>query len=984
MHRIRSSNIQPLTQKAIAAIPILRLMLTRHQAQYYAHQLSRRTPANSLEKFAATLVDAQVDLNPHQVEAALFAFRSPLSKGAMLADEVGLGKTIEAGLVISQKWAEQKRRMLIIAPSSLCKQWSQELSDKFFLPSVVIEKKFFDQEIKRGNRNPFHQVDRIVICSYHFAKNKEDYLKQSNWDLAILDEAHKLRNVYRNDNQIGTSIRASLRDVPKILLTATPLQNSLLELYGMVSIIDEQIFGDLASFKDQYSRLDNATFTELQQRLRPVCKRTLRRDVLEYIKYTKRNPLLQTYHPYEDEQRLYDMVSNYLQSENLYALPASQRSLMTLILRKLLASSSYAISGTLTRLALKLEMMLEHGAASGTNEFSEDYEALDDTAEEWGGEDEQLPGQSSAESTTKQIKAELNFLKETGKLAASIKRNAKGEALLKALETGFTAMAGQGANRKAMIFTESRRTQDYLLKLLEENGYAGEVVLFNGDNKTAAAKEIYRAYLAKHKGTDRISDARSADQRAALVDHFRDTASIMIATEAAAEGINLQFCSLLVNYDLPWNPQRIEQRIGRCHRYGQKHDVVVVNFLNENNAADCRVYELLNAKFNLFDGVFGASDEVLGSIESGVDIEKRIAAIYQNCRTEAEIQVGFDALQQDMEEQITTRMSKTKQQLLEHFDTEVHEKLRVSLEESRSYLNTWQNWLWQLTRFALADCATFADGGAYEFSLLRNPFPDQNIPTGRYRLGKGDGAAYHYRIGHLLAQSIIHSTRDRAPETTQLRFNYSTAPQKISTLEPLVGQMGVLQLSRLSISSFEREDYLRVFAVTEDGQQLNQEQAERLFTLPAVEETAEGSSAANEARPQVHRELLEQAFNNWQSDLIAENMARNGTFFDEEMTKLDHWADDQKNALDLKLRQLEIEIKTRKTNARKLLDLTEKLTEQRAIKKLESERSQLRAKLFHAQDEIDERKEELLNTVEDRMRQQIEEETVFMVGWELV
>jgi ERCC4-related helicase len=958
-------------------------MLTRHQAQYYAHQLSRRTSASSLEKFAATLVDAQVDLNPHQVEAALFAFRSPLSKGAMLADEVGLGKTIEAGLVISQKWAEQKRRMLIIAPSSLRKQWSQELSDKFFLPSVVIEKKFFDQEIKRGNRNPFYQNDRIVICSYHFAKNKEDYLKQTNWDLAILDEAHKLRNVYRNDNQIGTSIRASLRDVPKILLTATPLQNSLLELYGMVSIIDEQVFGDLASFKDQYSRLDNATFTELQQRLRPVCKRTLRRDVLEYIKYTRRNPLLQTYQPYEDEQRLYDMVSSYLQSDNLYALPASQRSLMTLILRKLLASSSYAISGTLTRLAMKLELLLEHGAAATANEFSEDYEALDDTADEWGGGDEQLQEQSSAEFETEQIKAELKFLRETGKLAASIKRNAKGEALLKALEIGFTAMARQGANRKAMIFTESRRTQEYLLKLLEENGYAGEVVLFNGDNKTAAAKDIYRTYLAKHKGTDRISGARSADQRAALVDHFRDTASIMIATEAAAEGINLQFCSLLVNYDLPWNPQRIEQRIGRCHRYGQKHDVVVVNFLNENNAADRRVYELLNSKFNLFDGVFGASDEVLGSIESGVDIEKRIAAIYQNCRTEGEIQGGFDALQRDMEEQITTRMSKTKQQLLEHFDTEVHEKLRISLEESRSYLNTWQNWIWQLTRFALADYATFAGGGAYEFSLLRNPFPEQKIPTGRYRLGKGNEAAYHYRIGHSLAQSIIHSTRDRAQEKERqdnvdvvLRFDYSGTRQKINALESFVGDKGTLQLSRLSINSFEREDYLRIFAVTDYGRRLDPEQAERLFQLPAVEVFGAGT--------QVQSKALKQSFADWEAGLLAENMARNGTFFDEEMTKLDHWADDQKNALDLKLRQLEIEIKTRKTNARKLLDLTEKLTEQRAIKRLESERSQLRAKLFHAQDEIDERKEELLNTVEDRMQQQIEEETVFLVGWELI
>src|SRR6476660_10516606 len=133
----------------------------------------------------------------------------------------------------------------------------------------------------------------------------------------------------------------------------------------------------------------------------------------------------------------------------------------------------------------------------------------------------------------------------------------------------------------------------------------------------------------------------------------------MIATEAASEGVNLQFCSLVMNYDLPWNPQRIEQRIGRCHRYGQKHDVVVINFLNERNEADRRVLELLTEKFSLFSGVFGASDEVLGTIESGVDFEKRILSIYQECRTPAEIAAAFQQLRAEMDESIKTRMDDT-------------------------------------------------------------------------------------------------------------------------------------------------------------------------------------------------------------------------------------------------------------------------------------------------------------------------------------
>ena len=199
-------------------------------------------------------------------------------------------------------------------------------------------------------------------------------------------------------------------------------------------------------------------------------------------------------------------------------------------------------------------------------------------------------------------------------------------------------MATTGAARKALIFTESRRTQEYLKTFLESHGYGGQVVLFNGTNGGPEATAIYERWVEKNRDTGRASGSRAVDVRTALIEHFRDEATILLATEAAAEGINLQFCSLVINYDLPWNPQRIEQRIGRCHRYGQKHDVVVINFLNERNEADRRVLELLGEKFSLFNGVFGASDEVLGTIESGVDFEKRILAIYQECRTPEEIE----------------------------------------------------------------------------------------------------------------------------------------------------------------------------------------------------------------------------------------------------------------------------------------------------------------------------------------------------------
>src|SRR5690606_29194793 len=190
-----------------------------------------------------------------QVDAALFAFSSPLSKGALLADEVGLGKTIEAGLVISQRWAERKRRILIITPSNLRKQWHQELNEKFFLPCVILESRSYNEAIKAGSFRPFDAADSIVICSYQFARNKAADVHAMPWDLVVIDEAHRLRNVYKPSNVIANTLKRALEHKQKLLLTATPLQNTLLELYGLVSFIDEHTFGDLKSFREQFANL---------------------------------------------------------------------------------------------------------------------------------------------------------------------------------------------------------------------------------------------------------------------------------------------------------------------------------------------------------------------------------------------------------------------------------------------------------------------------------------------------------------------------------------------------------------------------------------------------------------------------------------------------------------------------------------------------------------------------------------------------------
>lgn len=961
--------------------------ITTYHAKYFAFELTKKSPSDSMQKFASTLVDAQVDLNPHQVDAALFAFRSPLSKGAILADEVGLGKTIEAGLVISQKWAERKRKILIITPASLRKQWSQELKDKFFLNSIILEAKSFNEIINRGNLNPFNQHD-IVICSYQFAKTKEPYIRLINWDLSVIDEAHRLRNVYKSNNKIARSIKNSLESVPKILLTATPLQNTLLELYGLVSVIDDYAFGDLKSFKSQYSRVGGSSeedlFYELKERLKPICKRTLRRQVLEYIRYTNRIALVEEFYPTAEEQELYDLVTEYLQRESLYALPSGQRKLMTLILRRLLASSTYAISGTLEALSTKLEHIVkDNGDNDNSEDISDNFEMYDELQEEWEGEDydsdeerdEDMEHYSPYE--IEQIKAEILSLKKFAKLAKSIIINSKGEKLFTALQRGFDEMGRISAPRKAIIFTESTRTQKYVRSLLESSGYSGKIVLFNGTNTDDISKKVYNDWIAKNKNTDKITGSKSADMRAALVDYFRDEATIMIATEAAAEGINLQFCSMIINYDLPWNPQRIEQRIGRCHRYGQKHDVVVINFLNKANAADIRVYELLNDKFNLFNGVFGASDEVLGSIENGVDFEKRIARIYQECRTQEQIQVAFNELQSELEESISTAMQNTRQKLLENFDEEVHEKLRINLIQSKEYLNKYESWLWDITKFALDDFAEF-DRDRYSFTLKKNPFEGVKITSGTYKIGKNVQESYVYRIGHPLAQKIIEKYRSIKLPSSELTFDYSGANKKISVLESLVGDSGYLIGKQIRVSTFDTEEYVELFAVTSKGEVLSKDVAERFFSLPA------DVSDKPIFIPHILKTELDKTIESTKLQIVGDIETRNSEFFDIELDKLDKWGEDRRNSLRQTLKDLDVQIKELKKQARYSSNLPEKLKVEKERKKLENERDNAWREFDSAAKLIEESKDKLIAQIELRLQQKISEEDLFIVKWNII
>ena len=223
-------------------------------AKYLSENLTVKHFGDGTDRIGETLYNSKISLNPHQIQAALFAFASPISKGVMLCDEVGLGKTIEAGIVISQYWCERKRKIIVITPASLTRQWASELEEKFNLPSVVMDKKYYNSEIRKGAVNPFEAKNKILIMSINFASNMHDEIKRSKLDLVVIDEVHKLRNVFSPSNVMANNIKNAIGSFKKVLLTATPLQNNLMELYGLSLLIDENIFGDKEYYKKHYIR----------------------------------------------------------------------------------------------------------------------------------------------------------------------------------------------------------------------------------------------------------------------------------------------------------------------------------------------------------------------------------------------------------------------------------------------------------------------------------------------------------------------------------------------------------------------------------------------------------------------------------------------------------------------------------------------------------------------------------------------------------
>lgn len=869
-------------------------------AKYYANQLALKRSGSEIERIGTTLYSSKIELTPHQIQAALFAFKSPLDKGVILADEVGLGKTIEAGIVIAQIKYEHDAKVLIVAPASLMKQWESELEDKFGLSSIIMDRKQYNCLKQKGLVNPFDIKKDVIICSYQMCSSLNEDILSSDIELAVVDEAHKLRNVYNKKNVIANNIKKGLANKKKILLTATPIQNNLMDLYGLVSIIDENIFGDKIAFKYNYIKNFQEYEKDLNDRLKEVLHRTLRKQVSYYINFTNRLPRTYTFEQNKEEKEVYNLVRQLIlnSDQETYLIPPQQRHLVLLVLCKLMGSSTTAIISTLSNMRERLISMQKKG------KFIPIKDDILNEAQTLGNIEEIEYGLEK-KINQKELQREISQIDMIIAKANLIPLDSKYKVLLQALSYSFEHLKEIGALEKVIIFTESKKTQMYLLDRLKHDGYT-DVITYNGNNSDEISQTIYKDWAKCHAEEIKHNN-KTVNMKAAILDYFRKNARILIATEAGAEGLNLQFCSLVINYDLPWNPQRVEQRIGRCHRLGQKFDVVVINFITANNLVEQRIYELLNKKFRVFNEILGSSDSIIGKLEDGKDIERSILNIYKTCRTVQEIEKAFDELQSEYKQEIEESMNKTRKDVLDNFEEDLQELFENLMGTAEKTVNKIEQFLWRLTQCLLED-AKFDDRNKIFYT------PDHKV---HYLLKNDETQGVWHNLNSGLGKKIVNYALN-IPETRgHLVFDITNYKYNIGKIQELKGHKGVIIFTKLVIEAIETEEYLIFNGVLDDGTKISQDVCNKLFRLAASEDYSKKPDNKILFELQKDKQSSVQAVVNKSKEI-------NNELISKKINQINAWADDKIESTQLEVEKMRLQRKELQKLSDLAVDVSEK------------------------------------------------------------
>lgn len=823
------------------------------QRRYIAEELVRFRRSDEQRRYAAPQRSAKIDPNPHQIEAVIFALARIREGGCILADEVGLGKTIEAGLVIAQMLAEGAQRVLLVTPKSLLGQWKQELFQ------------LFDIEAREAVPQPGgFDGEGVLLINREAAGSPKGHaalLGAAPFDLCVVDEAHEVfAGIYKRFGKDGlydpesdvARTAGRLREVllathtPVLLLTATPIQNNLAELWGLVQYVDPlgTLLGDLPTFREVFCGDDDRQLAagqedELRARLKQVLQRTLRRQAQAFLEkpFVNRQARLFEYTMSPAERSLYDDVTTYLLEPGIFAFQGNQRQLLLLGFHRRMASSTRALAASLERVAGRLRRLTGGGSEAAE---AEDVAALvgdlDESDIDYGAEAEifSRPLPPSPEKLKDELKRVEDFVARANALAND---DGKFKALLKAVDfITMAAKAGQGT-AKLVIFTESLVTQEHLREQLIASGKVGDadITVFRGTNESRRAVEALARWQSEVPQNEGTKPSEEIAVRLALVHEFKTRSRVLISTEAGAKGLNLQFCNTVVNYDLPWNPQRIEQRIGRCHRYGQQHDVTVINFLAKDNEAQALTFDIISQKLELFGTVLSASDQVLhkpagpgGEVlvsALGAEFEGELRRIYERARTLDEVTAELRALRDRVGEErkrFEDTHRRTASIIEERFDEGIQSRFRLRRETLPAALAELDQALAQVVIGYLQSRGTkFSQDQTADGLLLHIGGAD---PTTAAIGPSKEHVSLH--LGHPL---VVAAVADARSSDAFMPVTVKLPPKCAKELQAKRGKRGRLRLVRVTYEGFERTQLLLPVLVLGDGEVVELEVSRELL-----------------------------------------------------------------------------------------------------------------------------------------------------------
>ena len=850
-----------------------RLPLSPFHALYKARKLSGY--AFGRDRLVPVFASSDIQVYPYQIAAAQFALRSPYLKGAILCDEGSLGKTYEALLVITQLWYEGKYRILLIVPTPLLHQWQKTIDESFSIPCVTLDSSAAHDEHQGDDGNPFLQ-DGIILTTYDFAAEKADDVAKVKWDVAVFEEAHHLRRIYSDNNKTAAVLKDAVGDAFKLLLTATPMQNSIMDLYGLIHFIDEAIFPDEKAFYERYFRKQE-NYPELAERVSKFCFRTTRPEVANYVKIPERIPVTAEFTLTPKEQKLYELLDAYVQKGSKAAFPRMDPYDLALMLFRTLSSSTFALDKLLRGVSRRLE--------------------------------------SSADVDSEPVVAELSELRRMQALAADIKQNAKAKELLGGLKQGFTRLKELGAKQKALIFTENRATQDFLFSLLNSGPYKGKVLTYNG--------------------------SRTRDY--SVMERFEKEARILISTDIGAEGFNLEFCSFVINYDLPYNTLTIEQRINRCHRQGQQSDVIILNFLNRNNFADVRMLELINKRILQFSGIFGMSDDVIGNF--GIDLGSGFSKVLGKARTREEIDRAYqDALEQ-FEEENKLIVRQAEHSLFTSFTREIAGKVRLTPQYIEDKTEEIEDDLWYVTRWFFEGKRGFRlDDETRTVSVAGvippKVFTGKALRRNEYSMAKGyQPRSGRHTVTGSLARSIINEMGwSGIPESGTVVVDGALESCEIALYEVQVRPKG---------SFWGGYSFYPLAGETRSGRALSHDECANIMALPVVTFTTHGEPVGGKnrhLRTAVKEHRLDRLVSG--EEYIQKVLTETDSAEKEVLDELKAATTERKTGLERGLDGLRFQVKTALADLEKGLPRLELMTLKRQCSKLTLELREAEQNLF--------------------------------------